>query len=200
MRYIIIIMTGVMLAFLTYAYNRIYLPPISISKLSSQYKYIDPKTGYRMGHYRAPTPDSIKGAIRITTLELEKMLNKPDVVLIDVMAHIGAGWDPLSGEWLISKPRLHIPQSTWLPDVGAGSLSPELTKYFKSNIHRLTNGKKSRPLVIYCQSDCWMSWNAVRRLADWGYDNLFWYPEGHDGWLEANHNLVNAAPIPLNVE
>ena len=114
-----------------------------------------------MGHYRAPTPLSISGARRINAAQLTKLRKQTGVLLIDVMAHIGAGWDPLSGQWLISKPRLNIPGSIWLPDVGGGYLSPELENYFKSNIKRLTKGKQSAPLVVYCQSDCWMSWNAV---------------------------------------
>ena len=153
-----------------------------------------------MGHYRAPTPLAISGARRINAAQLTKLRKQAGVLLIDVMAHIGAGWDPLSGEWLISQSRLNIPGSIWLPDVGGGYLSPELEKYFRSNIERLTKGNKSVPLVVYCQSDCWMSWNATRRLISWGYNNIYWYPEGHDGWVEANHQLVKAQPVPLDIE
>ena len=39
-----------------------------------------------------------------------------------------------------------------------------------------------------------------RRLISWDYNNIYWYPEGHDGWLEANHNLVTAHPVPLDIE
>ena len=184
----------------------LYVPPSSLPRIAnnqsdaSHYKYIDPKTGYRMGHYRAPTPPALRGATRINAKQLTYATQKSGALLIDVMAHIGAGWDPISGEWLISKPRLNIPGSIWLPDVGAGHLSIELEKYFKSNIAQLTKNDKSMPLIIYCQSDCWMSWNAVRRLRDWGYTHLLWYPEGSDGWLEAGHKLVNATPIPLDIK
>jgi len=203
---IILLAAGIILILTAIIYQKYYRAPSDIAKLTSQYKYIDPNTGYRMGHYRAPTPQSIKNATRISTTELVKKLGNenitkdPAILLIDVMAHIGAGWDPISGAWLVSKPRYHIPRSTWLPDVGAGYLSSKLKRYFKSNLERLTNGDKSRQIVIYCQSDCWMSWNAVRRVSGWGYSNIYWYPEGSDGWLEANHNLVKANPIPLDIK
>ena len=41
-------------------------------------------------------------------------------------------------------------------------------------------------LVIYCQADCWMSWNAAKQALSYGYTNVAWYPEGTDGWQRAN--------------
>ena len=37
-------------------------------------------------------------------------------------------------------------------------------------------------VVIYCLADCWMSWNAAKRILAYGYSNVAWYPEGTDGW------------------
>jgi thioredoxin-related protein len=42
-----------------------------------------------------------------------------------------------------------------------------------------------------------MSWNAVKRASALGYRNLYWYPEGSDGWAAAGLQLVTAKPIPL---
>ena len=42
-----------------------------------------------------------------------------------------------------------------------------------------------RLLVIYCQADCWMSWNAAKRALSYGYPNVAWYPDGTDGWERA---------------
>ena len=41
-------------------------------------------------------------------------------------------------------------------------------------------------LVIYCQANCWMSWNAAKRALSYGYPNVAWYPEGTDGWQRAD--------------
>jgi PQQ-dependent catabolism-associated CXXCW motif protein len=42
-------------------------------------------------------------------------------------------------------------------------------------------------LVIYCQADCWMSWNAAKQALSYGYTNVAWYPEGTAGWQRANY-------------
>ena len=87
----------------------------------------------------------------------------------------------------IAKPRQNIPGSTWLADVGTGTLTPEMKKYYKSNLEKLTKGNKALKIVMYCTADCWMAWNAVRRASKWGYTNILWFPEGTDEWVEAGH-------------
>jgi PQQ-dependent catabolism-associated CXXCW motif protein len=47
-------------------------------------------------------------------------------------------------------------------------------------------GNNETLLVIYCQADCWMSWNAAKQALSYGYTNVAWYPEGTDGWQRAN--------------
>ena len=164
------------------------------------HRHIDPKTGFRTGYYRAALPDKAPGSTRIDAAKLKAMIADDKVILLDVNAHVGAGYDPLSGEWYVQQKRLHIPGSTWLPDVGAGYLTPEMERYYQENLARLTAGDKSRPIILYCQADCWMSWNASKRAADWGYSNLYWFPEGDAGWKEAGNELVEARPVPVNVD
>ncbi len=38
------------------------------------------------------------------------------------------------------------------------------------------------PVLFFCLAECWMSWNAAKRALEYGYSNVFWYPEGTDGW------------------
>ena len=157
----------------------------------------DPITGFRVARYRAPVPDSVPGGERVWVDEVERLVAEKSVILLDVMASTGPGPDQKSGAWRMVKPREHIPGSVWLPDVGKGKLDTRLLTYFKDNLERLTNGDNSRPILIYCQADCWMSWNAVKRAAGFGYTNLYWYPDGTDGWKEWDGPLVPALPIPL---
>ena len=82
-------------------------------------------------------------------------------------------------------PRADLPGSAWLPNVGYGELSAEFEGYFRDNLARLTGGDRSRPIAVYCQADCWMSWNAAKRALAYGYDQVIWYPEGTDGWRAA---------------
>ena len=102
------------------------------------------------------------------------------------------------GAWRLSRPHQSIPGATWLPDVGRGQISSDLDNYFKSNLARLSGGDPARPLIIFCQSACWMAWNAVQRAAKLGYTQLHWYPEGTDGWVEwGDRALAPIEPVSL---
>ena len=41
-----------------------------------------------------------------------------------------------------------------------------------------------------------MSWNAAKRAASWGYKQIYWYPDGIDGWDAANLPTADAEPAP----
>jgi PQQ-dependent catabolism-associated CXXCW motif protein len=156
--------------------------------------------GYRIANYRRATPDTAPAGQLITTAQLQRLIETESPLLIDVQA---VSVRPESAEfgfaWLPSKARYHIPGSVWLPNVGYGELEPLMQDYLANNLERLTAGDKNRPLVIYCVLDCWMSWNTVRRTAALGYSNLYWYPEGSDGWEQAGLELAEGKPEPLQV-
>lgn len=168
--------------------------PFFATKASENF---DPETGYRIAHYRAALPDAVPGGRRVTTEEAEKLFKDGDVLFIDVMPSTGGGYDPQTGRWRLTKSHNNIPGSTWLPDVGRGRLDTALERYFTDNLQRVTDGDKSRALLIYCQSDCWMAWNAVQRAAGLGYRHIYWYPEGIDGWAEWDNPTVQAEPVPV---
>jgi PQQ-dependent catabolism-associated CXXCW motif protein len=157
----------------------------------------DPVTRFRISQYRAPTPQSVPGGITITLEDLQRLTQGSNAVLIDVMPSEGVGPDPVTGVWHVPKPRDHMSGSIWLPDVGKGSLTPALDAYFQANLARSTGHEKSRAIIIYCQADCWMSWNAVKRAASYGYTILYWYPDGTDGMRDWDVPLVRATPVPL---
>ena len=151
---------------------------------------------YRMDDYRAPVPDTVSGGRVIHTEELKAAIGRGGVVLIDVLPaprrpegmKPDAAWMPL--------PRRDIPGSVWLPDVGRGALSPALEAWFRAELSQATGGNMAKPIVIYCLNQCWMSWNATKRAASFGYSNIAWYPEGTDGWAAANLPLAEATPAP----
>lgn len=157
----------------------------------------DPITGYRIAHYRAAVPETVPGGTRIDRDKLDALI-KAGAVLLDVMPSEGAGADPQTGEWRLSRPHQTIPGATWLPDVGKGRLKDGFENYLKSNVLRLTNGDAAKPVIVFCQSDCWMGWNVVQRLAKLGHTQIYWFPEGTDGWVEwGDRKLVPAVPVPL---
>lgn len=160
----------------------------------------DPETGYRIAHYRAAVPPEVPGGKRIWLDDIERLVEEEKAVLLDVMPATGFGYDPRTGKWRLSKAHDNIPGSTWLPDVGRGRISRELDRYFRDNLRRLTGGDPSRALIIYCQSDCWMGWNAVQRARSYGYRTIYWYPEGIDGWRDWDREAVPAVPVPVEIE
>ena len=43
-----------------------------------------------------------------------------------------------------------------------------------------------------------MSWNAAKRAAtELGYTDVYWYPEGVQGWKEAGLDLEPAREFPM---
>lgn len=150
--------------------------------------------GFRMDAYRAPVPDSVHGGRVMHTEALKAMLAAGGAVLIDVLPapRRPEGMRP-DAPWL-PVPHRDLPGSVWLPDVGRGTLSPELDAWFRGELSRLTGGDKGRPVVLYCLADCWMSWNAAKRAAGYGYTNVVWYPDGVDGWQAAGLPLAQVSP------
>ncbi|MEM8492130.1 MAG: thioredoxin fold domain-containing protein [Pseudomonadota bacterium] len=154
--------------------------------------------GYRDKHYRRPTPSEAPAGRLINTLELAALIAEAAPVLIDVQAiTVRPEVEEFGLSWLPNSQRMHIEGSTWLPNVGYGELDQRMTHFFRSNLESLSGGDPNRALVFYCVVDCWMSWNAIRRADAWGYQNLYWYPAGTDGWVDAGFPLVAGDPAPL---
>jgi PQQ-dependent catabolism-associated CXXCW motif protein len=138
-------------------------------------------SGYRMENYRGPTPATLDGARVVTTAQAEELW-KSAAIFVDVYPRVRRP-DNLPPETIWREPvRLNIPGSIWLPDTGYGALTPAAERYLRGNLDRATDGDNQKWLVIYCRQECWMSWNAAKRVLAMGYRNVAWYPEGTDGW------------------
>ncbi|MEE4279239.1 MAG: thioredoxin fold domain-containing protein [Halieaceae bacterium] len=156
------------------------------------------EAGYRSKHYRRPTPANPPAGQMLSTEQLAAFIASDAPVLIDVQAvTVRPEIEEFGLSWLPDSPRMHIEGSTWLPNVGYAELDDRMTHFFRSNLERLSGGDFGRALVFYCVVDCWMSWNAIRRADSWGYSNLYWYPDGTDGWRDAGLPLVHGEPQPL---
>lgn len=158
------------------------------------------ETGLRVARQRAPIPDDIPPpARRVDAKEVAGLLAQ-DAIALDVFGALQSRYDELDGTWLVGKERLSLPGATWLPEIGRGALAPDILAYLKNNLERLTGGDRDRPLVVFCVSDCWMSWNASQHIAGLGYRSIFWFALGTDGWLENGGALVAVDPVPVNTE
>ena len=155
--------------------------------------------GYRIAKYRAPTPATVPHGVVVTTQQLQELINRQNPILVDVQAvAVRPETKEFGISWLPARERFNLPGSVWLPNVGYGKLDKHMDDYFRNNLQRLTGGDLDCPIVIYCVIDCWMSWNAIRRAASYGYRRLYWYPEGSDGWAARGLILQKAEPVPLS--
>ncbi|MGQ0660770.1 rhodanese-like domain-containing protein [Sphingosinicella sp.] len=129
----------------------------------------------------SPTPLSIAVGQRVTTAELQGMIQEdPQVVLVDVLAQ--AHDQTIQGSY-------------WLPSGGsAGSFQDSYQSDFAAGLNQVTGGVYSRPVVFFCAgANCWESYNATLRANAAGYTRLFWYRGGLASWAEAR---LPMAPLP----
>jgi PQQ-dependent catabolism-associated CXXCW motif protein len=172
------------------------IAPLMLLVASSVAGELPPEpSGYRLDDYRTTTPATVFGRKAVTTDEATRARDS-GAVFIDVMPapHRPAGM-PAGAIWA-PRPRLSIPGSVWLPDVGHGALNPELERWFRGKLEQLAKGDAGAALVFFCLADCWMSWNAARRALEWGYSGTQWYSEGTDGWRNAGLPLEEVTPAP----
>jgi len=152
--------------------------------------------GYRTDNYRAPVPATLAGARVLATGEAEAIWRAGAGVFIDVLPHAPKPQNLPAGTIWREKPRLNIPGSIWLPDTGYGTLAAATEDYLRHGLARASGGNSATLLVIYCLTDCWMSWNAAKRALSYGYRNVAWYPEGTDGWQRADLPVAESQPRP----
>lgn len=152
---------------------------------------------YRTSEFRAAVPCSLDGATVVTTEALQVLLDHGDPLLIDVFPAPRAPKIVRDSEDHLWLPPIRdsLPGTVWLPNVGLGVLPVEEENYFRANLERFTGGDRTRTIVFFCLSDCWMSWNAARRALDWSYSSIVWYPDGTDGWQAAGLELTEVSPV-----
>ena len=157
---------------------------------------VEEPAGYRMDEYKAPVPDTLQGAKVVDTKEAETLWREKKAVFIDVMPNTPKPANLPAGTIWKDKVREDIPGSIWLANVGYGAIPKETADYFRQALEAHTASDKSRRILFYCMTDCWMSWNAAKRAVEWGYTSVIWYPLGADGWQSAKLPLEEKRPYP----
>ena len=147
--------------------------------------------GYRTRQYLAPTPVSLSSATTVSTAQLQLMLAvHPNPVLVDV---VKVPWR--QGRFTESEPHQNIPGSLWLPAAGLGRLPKPWVAHVRNVLDQATGHNRRQGIVFYCQTDCWLSWNAARRAGEMGFKRVYWYREGVDGWRQLGFTLADSDPI-----
>ncbi len=152
--------------------------------------------GYKLDDYKSPTPPIVPGGTAVTTAQAKALWDGNDAIFIDVLPAPIRPPGLAPDQMWAPKPRRDIPGSVWLPDVGRGAINDATDRYFQTNLSHLTHDHKDQAIVIYCLADCWMSWNAVKRAASYGYTKLYWYRDGTDGWTDAGLPVELVREIP----
>lgn len=152
--------------------------------------------GYRLEDYRAPVPQRLSGARVVDTPQAAALVEAGKVLPVDMLPRPQRPEGLREGTIWRQPPRDNIPGSLWLPNTGYGALSEEAARYFEAALARRTGGDRDYGLLFYCLADCWMSWNAAKRALALGYRQVYWYPDGTDGWVAAGLPLERAEPAP----
>jgi PQQ-dependent catabolism-associated CXXCW motif protein len=174
---------------------RLALAVMSLAAQARAAEISEPE-GYRLEDYRAPTPLTLRGAKAIGTEEAERIWRSRSATFVDVLPRPPRPRNLPEATLWRDKPRPNIPGSIWLPDTGYGELAPSMADYFAKGLEKVTHGDHARRLVVYCLTDCWMSWNAAKRALALGYADVAWYREGTDGWSAALLPMEDSTPEP----
>ena len=150
--------------------------------------------GFWNGPINSAVPDAIRGGKVIHARELSELIANDHPLVIDVsnMPKRPEGM-PADAPWL-PLPHEAIPGALWIPEVGLGTLSKEVDAFFSAQLKQETTGDFARPIVVYCHEHCWLSWNAAKRAIGYGYRNVYWFPEGIEGWRAAGFETESVRP------
>ena len=149
--------------------------------------------GYRVASARAPVDRDPAPARRIALAEARGLHPGADSLFIDVLP-AGLPRDPATGAWRLAEPHQTIPGAVWLPETGRAPVDAKLWAGLRARVAAFRMEHPQAPVVLFCRADCWMSWNAARRLAAAGVSDVRWLSEGIEGWHEAGGALVDAQP------
>jgi PQQ-dependent catabolism-associated CXXCW motif protein len=175
---------------------RVILGLVMLTVAARAEELVPEPSGYRTEDYRSPVPDTLAGGRVLSTREAEAIWRAKSGVFVDVLPRPPKPPNLPAGTVWRDKPRFNIPGSMWLPDTGYGELATATDEYLRQGLLRASGGSRASLIVVYCQADCWMSWNAAKRALSFGYRNVAWYPDGTDGWERANLPTAEAQPEP----
>jgi len=151
---------------------------------------------YREEPYRGPVPETLSGGSVVSTEQAHALWQAGDTAFIDVLPRAPKPKNLPEGTIWRDKKRLSIPDSLWLPNVGYGRIAEPTADYFRAGLEKATGGDTAHPVLFFCLDECWMSWNAAKRALEYGYETVYWYPEGTDGWTFEDFPVVEIKPEP----
>ena len=135
------------------------------------------------GAMHGETPATLAGAKVVDVAAVAKLKESGKALLLDVAERSKKPEKTTSDTpWLPI--HLSIPGAVWLAGAGRGDPDPEFQRRLGERVAALTGGDKDKPVIVFCHPRCWGSWNVAKRLVKLGYAEVFWFPEGVEGWQE----------------
>jgi len=150
--------------------------------------------GYWLGDIGSPVPATLKGGHIVHVGGVLHLLRQGGAVVVDVSnaprrpegLADGAPWMPL--------PHAALPGAVWIPEAGEGAIARRIDEYFRARLAEATRGDLNVPLIFYCHTHCWLSWNAAKRAIGYGYRRVYWFPEGIEAWMAAGQPTAATQP------
>jgi PQQ-dependent catabolism-associated CXXCW motif protein len=169
------------------------------SPVAAQSVTVGEPDDYMQEHYRSPVPATLKGGTVVGPELAHELWQNGTVAFVDVVPRPPKPANLPKGTIWREKPRHSIPGAIWLPNVGYGKIAPQTDAYFRQGLEKVTGGDKAHPVLLFCLADCWMSWNAAKRaIEEYGYETVYWFPEGTDGWTFYDYptEVLKREPAP----
>lgn len=153
--------------------------------------------GYRSTRFRAPVDRLPSPAQRIALADALELAPGRDALFVDALPVQAGHRDAATGQWRLSEQHETIPGAVWHPETGRSPPDPLLWQGLVDAVAAARRAKPGLPVVVFCRTDCWMAWNASRRLAKAGLRRVYWLAEGIEGWRDAGRPLVPAEPVAI---
>lgn len=151
-----------------------------------------------MDHFRGPVPETLKGVTVVDTEAAYQLWTSGEVIFVDVLPRAPKPKNLPKGTIWREKPRNSIPDAIWLPNVGYGAIAEITDAYFQDNLALATQNDLDHPILFFCLMECWMSWNAAKRALEYGHSEVYWFPDGTDGWTFQDHPVEPLEPVPFD--
>ena len=143
-------------------------------------------SGFWTGPVNDPVPETLQGGKVIHAEALAALLKSTHPVVIDVSDYPHRPENlPPTTTWL-PVPHPGIPGAIWIPGAGMGAPPAKVEQFYRQRLASATANDLTRTLVVYCHEKCWLSWNGAKRAIGYGYTNVYWFPDGIEGWRKAN--------------
>ncbi|HEY3785627.1 MAG TPA: rhodanese-like domain-containing protein [Steroidobacteraceae bacterium] len=152
--------------------------------------------GYWTGPTHSPVPSSLTGGKVIHARRLAALLKDEHqhAVIVDVSSAPRRPENlPTSSHWL-PLPHHAIPGAIWIPGAGLGDAPAQIDSFYRQRLAAATGNDPNRTVIVYCHTRCWLSWNGAKRAISYGYRNVYWFPDGIEGWRAVHFPTTVVTP------